>query len=226
MADGVRRIRESSTSPILRVTSEPTFAGSWLVPRLSSFRVICPDLDVLLDASDRLVDFERDAIDVGIRWGNGKYPGLVAEHMFDDEEVIAVCPPSLLSGDHPLREPSDLRHHPLIHLDWPQEQGIWPDWPQWLKAAGVTGIDAERGMRFTAHSHAIRAALDSKGLVLATPSLVGSDPRSGALVQPFEITLPATTQMYLVYRADRAEEAAIASFRAWILEEAGKDVRD
>ena len=222
VAEGVRRIRESRARPILRVTSEPTFAGNWLVPALARFRARCPDLDVLIDASDRLVDFEREAIDIGIRWGGGRYPGLAAWQLFGQEEVIAVCPPGLLTGERPLREPDDLRHHPLIHLDWPQEQGDWPDWPMWLARAGAGRVDGARGLRFTAHSHAIRAAMDVQGAVLATPSLVAADLRSGALVQPFEVTLPTGAQMYLVHREGRAGEAAIAAFRAWLLEEAAR----
>ncbi len=226
LAEGVRRIRESRSGPILRVTTEPTFGGRWLVPRLANFHALFPDLDVLIDASDRLVDFDRDPIDVGVRWGAGRYPGLEAEQLFGDESVIAVCPPSLLEGDRALRAPDDLRFHPLIHFDWPAGQGEWPDWPAWLAKAGARKVDGARGLRFTAHSHAIRAALDNGGAVLATPSLVSADLRSGALVQPFDVTLPTGAQMHLVYRRDRAGEPAIATFRAWILAEAAKDAEE
>jgi len=192
IAEGVRRIRESHTGPMLRVTSEPTFAGTWLVPRLARFRAESPDLDVLIDASDHLVDFDRDAIDVGIRWGGGRYPGLVAHRLFD-EDVFPVCHHSLLNSDHPLRRPDDLRHHTLIHLDWPLGQGSWPDWSMWLEKAGVTGIDPERGLHFTAHSNALQVTLDAQGVVLGTPSLVSEHLKSGALVRPFDLRLPTDT---------------------------------
>ncbi len=220
ITEGVRRIRASQANPMLRVTSEPTFAGSWLVPRLAKFRQDCPDLDVMIDASDRLVDFEREAIDIGIRWGGGRYPGLASEQLFEDEEVFPVCHPKLLSGEHPLKEPADLRHHTLVHLDWPQTQGEWPDWPMWLAKVGARDVDVNRGLRFTVHSNAIRAALDQQGVVLATHTLVGADLESGALVRPFDVTLPTSTQMYLVYRPDRADEPAIHAFREWIQREA------
>ena len=226
VTDGVRRIRESRASPLLRVTSETTFAGSWLVPRLADFRAQCPDLDVLIDASDSLADFERGGVDVGIRWGGGNYPGLIADKLFGEEPVFPVCHPNLLQGEHGLRDPADLAHHTLLHLDWPIEHSHWPNWPTWLAAAGVDDFDAARGVRFTAHSHAIRATLEGQGVVLATLSLVGDDLRSGALVRPFELSLPADTQMYLVYRPDRADEPAIAAFRAWILEAAQASLAD
>ena len=53
LAEGVRRMRENRTGPLLRVTSETTFAGNWLVPRLARFRSRYPDLDVLIDATAR-----------------------------------------------------------------------------------------------------------------------------------------------------------------------------
>ena len=223
LAEGVRRIRESPSSPILRVATEPTFGGRWLVPRLAKFRARHPDLDVLIDASDELVDFDRDPVDIGVRWGGGRYPGLEAERLFGDEPVIAVCPPRLLEGDRALRSPDDLRFHTLIHLDWPEERGAWPDWPTWLAAAGAPGVDGSRGLRFTVHSLAIQAALDNGGAVLATPSLVSADLRSGALVRPFDVALPTGAQMHLVYRRDRVDEPAVAAFRAWIAAEAARD---
>ncbi len=226
VTDGVRRIRESRASPLLRVTSETTFAGSWLVPRLADFRAECPDLDVLIDASDRLADFERGGVDIGIRWGGGNYPGLVADKLFGEEAVFPVCHPSLLEGKHGLREPGDLVHHTLIHLDWPAEQGAWPNWRMWLDAAGVDNVDATRGLRFTAHSHAIRATMDCQGVVMATLSLVGDDLRSGALARPFDLSLAADTQMYLVYRPDRADEPAIKAFRDWALKAAQEALAD
>lgn len=226
VTDGVRRIRESRASPLLRVTSETTFAGNWLVPRLADFRAKCPDLDVLIDASDGLADFERGGADIGIRWGSGNYPGLTADTMFGEEPIFPVCHPNLLKGEHGLREPADLAHHTLLHLDWPIQYSHWPNWATWLDAAGVDDIDVARGVRFTAHSNAIRATLEGQGVVLATLSLVGDDLRSGALARPFELSLEADTQMYLVYRPDRADEPAIKAFREWALKAAQEALAD
>ena len=219
LGEGVRRIRNSKANPMLRITSEPTFAGMWLVPRLSAFRRLHPELDVLIDASDRLVDFDRDGIDVGIRWGGGRYPGLDSLRLFD-EQVFPVCHPSLLRGDYPLRNLDDIAHHTLIHLDWPKEKGEWVDWRQWLAAAGGKVALAERGIHFTAHSDCLRAAVDGQGITLASDSLVADDLRSGRLVRPFALALDTDVQMFLVYRSDRAGEAAITAFRDWLVAEA------
>ena len=220
VAEAVRRMRDTRTGPLLRVTSETTFAGNWLVPRLARFRERCPHLDVLIDASDRLVDFDREDVDIGIRWGGGDYPGLAAEKLFDDEEAFAVCHHSLLHGGHPITEPRDLGHHTLIHLDWPTGKGYWPTWDEWFDAAGIKSVDTARGLRFTVHSHALRAAVEAQGVVLTTPLLVDADLRSGLLVEPFDLRLPTGTQTYVVNHRKRSDETAIQAFRGWLLEEA------
>ncbi len=219
VAEGVRRMRASRGGPLLRVTSETTFAGNWLVPRLARFRERFPDLDVLIDASDRLVDFDREDFDIGIRWGGGSYQGLAARSLFA-EEVLPVCHHSLLSGEHPIREPADLRHHTLIHLDWPSHKGEWPTWDDWLEAAGVDTVDSGRGLTFTVHGHALKAAVEAHGVVLTTSLLVEADLRSGLLVEPFDLRLPTGTQTYVVNRPSRSEEPAIRAFRDWLLAEA------
>ena len=219
LGEGVRRIRASRSSPMQRITAEPAFAGMWLVPRLARFRAQCPELDVFIDASDRLADFDRDGVDVGIRWGAGQYPGLTAVRLFE-EQVFPVCHPRLLEGGQGLKEPGDLAQQTLIHLDWPREKGDWPDWRRWLDAAGVGAFDSGRGLRFTAHSDCLRAAVDGQGVALTTDSLVVDGLRSGRLVRPFALALETDVQMFLVFRPDRAAEPAVSAFREWLVAEA------
>ena len=216
LGEGVRRIRASRSSPMLRISSEPTFAGMWLVPRLAAFRRNHPDLDVLIDASDRLADFERDPIDVGIRWGGGRYPGLASVRLFD-EQIFPVCHPRLQQGEHPLRGVDDIAFHTLIHLDWPKERGDWPHWRQWLAEAGGQTALADRGLHFTAQSDCLRAAVEGQGVALASDSLVVDDLRSGRLVRPFAHALDTDLQMFLVCRQDRQDEPAITAFRDWVV---------
>lgn len=224
VAEGVRRIRDSRSVPMLRISAEPSFAGMWLVPRLGRFRERHPELDVLIDASDRLADFERDRVDVALRWGGGRYAGLVSERLFE-ETVFPICHPRLLEGPHALTTPADLAHHTLIHLDWEQEKGRWPHWRDWLDAAGAPEVDASRGLRFTAHGDCVRAAAEGSGVTLTTDAAVIDDLRLGRLVRPFALGLETDVQLYLVMRPDRADEPHIAAFRAWLLEAAAASVR-
>src|SRR3981081_4418380 len=98
---------------VLTVSAVPSLAAEWLVPRLHRFREQYPALDVLLHASEELVDFEHSRVDLGIRDGTGSYPGLASERLFVDE-IFPVYSPRMLDGRAPLKKPSDLRGQPLI----------------------------------------------------------------------------------------------------------------
>jgi LysR family transcriptional regulator, glycine cleavage system transcriptional activator len=81
LRDGFERLSSaveamtSGAQRVLTVSAVPSLAAGWLVPRLQRFREQCPELDILLHASDELVDLERSRVDLGIRYGTGNYPG-------------------------------------------------------------------------------------------------------------------------------------------------------
>src|SRR5487761_770179 len=131
---------------VLTVSAVPSISAEWLVPRLHRFREQHPDIDVLLHPSLELVDLEHSRVDRGIRYGSGSYPGVLSERLFDDE-IFPVYSPRMLSGRRPLKSPTDLRAHPLIHTEWTPETGHWPGWCDWLSAAGVTGVNVTKGLR-------------------------------------------------------------------------------
>ena len=106
MALAVHRMRVDARRELLTIRVEPTFAASWLVARLDSFRDACDGVDILIDASLDLPDFDRDGVDVAIHFGTGDYPGLSFQQLFKDK-VFPVCSPRLLDGPPPLREPGD-----------------------------------------------------------------------------------------------------------------------
>jgi LysR family glycine cleavage system transcriptional activator len=174
----------------------PIFATKWLIPRLEGFRAAHPDIDVRLSATLELADFERDGIDAAIRCGRGRYPGLVAHRLFG-ESVVPMCSPALLKGEHALASPEELRHHVLLHFDWPAQEQVTPDWSTWLRSTEVKGIDATRGPRFTQPDYAMQAAMEGAGVVLGWRSLAQADIDSGRLVIPFDLPLQMDVAFYL-----------------------------
>ncbi|MGH6891092.1 MAG: LysR substrate-binding domain-containing protein, partial [Dongiaceae bacterium] len=129
----VQRLRAVDGRPKLMVTTSPSLAAKWLVPRLDRFLDRHPEADVRIDVSQRLADFAEDGVDIGIRFGTGDYPGLLVERLFE-ESVFPVCSPHLLKSKHPVSEPRDLRHHTLIHIEWDAQWATWPNWAMWLRA--------------------------------------------------------------------------------------------
>lgn len=216
---GVGRMRARGARRLLTVSVEPSFAATWLVARLERLRQMQPELDVLIETSMRLVSLEREGFDLAIRYGIGAYPGLESARLFA-EEVFPVCSPRLLEGPTPLREPDDLRHHTLLHLEWASAYGEWPDWDAWLTAAGATQVDAGRGPRFTDHALVLQTAVEGQGVALGSTALVADDLAAGRLVWPFDLCLPTRFGYFLVWPQDSVERPETEAFRAWLLEEA------
>ena len=197
----------------LTVSALPSFAARWLVPRLGRFRQIRPDIDLRIDPSAELSDFAGDDVDVSIRYGRGKYPGLRADWLMT-EDIFPVCSPALLEGPHPLRDPQDLEHQVLLHDDG------HGDWRTWLLAAGVERVDPTRGPIFTDSGMVIQASMAGQGVALARAVLAADELAAGRLVLPFTLSLPSEFAYYLVCPTNTAEHPKIAAFRDWLLSEA------
>ncbi len=212
LLEATDRLLASRERATLTVSVLPSFAARWLVPRLGRLLREHDDIDIRVAPSDALVDFERDGVDVGIRYGLGRYPGLRADRLLT-ENIFPVCSPSLLRGPQPLREPTDLRRHVLLHTDD-------ADWRTWLLAAAVEDVDPTRGPFFTDSSMLLQAAAAGHGVALARGVLAQDELAAGRLVRPFTLSLPTEYAYYVVSPASRADEPAIVTFREWLLEEA------
>ncbi len=212
-------IADQKNLGLLGVSTLDSFAAKWLLPRLFRFRQKHPEIEVRLATSSKLADFVNDGIDVAIRYGQGRYPGLATELLMM-EDVAPMCSPDLLKGPHPLISPDDLKHHTLIHDDFQI------DWSMWLISAGVDGVDPYRGPRFQSSVLAVQAAVQGDGVVLGRSALVADDLRVGRLVKPFTFSLPSDLAYYVVCPSQSAERPKIRAFRQWLLEEARLDPRD
>ena len=217
----LQKLRQVENPTQVRVTVSPSLAAKWLVPRLDRFLESVPGADVRIDVSSEPLDFDREDIDVAIRFGDGNYPGLVVEKLFHDT-LFPVCSPDLLKGAKKLREPKDLLQFTLIHLDWEAQGAVWPNWRMWMLAAGVKDFNDTRGLHFSQTSLALQAAIDGNGVALGDSTLVGDDLASGRLVKPFELSLrsPAQFAYHLITRRDTAERPMTKAFRNWIIAEA------
>lgn len=218
LASGTERLLQRRKGGILTVTTSPNFAAKWLVHRLGRFAEAHPGIDLRLGAAKEHVDFAGEDVDVAIRHGDGRWPGLHVTRLCV-EELFPVCAPSLTKGRGALRSPTDLAHHTLLHLEGPQ------DWARWLEAAGVTTIDVSRGPVFSERSMAIDAAIGGQGVALARSALCAWDLLAGRLVRPFLFGLKVPYAYWIVCPKANAELPKIAAFRGWLLSEAAEDAR-
>ena len=222
LADAVDRLTQNEATGVLTVSSVPTFAIKWLLQRLPMFSDLYPDIDVRLDASLELRDFDRDGIDVGIRLGLGDYPDLTATRILN-EEVSPVCSPLLISGDCPLQTPEDLRQHRLIHVDWGKVNGQIPDWKMWITAAGIDKVQVDHGPSFTVENMAIEAAKSGAGIALVSQAAVADDLKSGRLVKPFDLALKTDIAYWMVCPPQNLRKAKVKAFCDWLLDEINQD---
>ncbi len=212
-------LKESESTGVLTVSSAPTFAQKWLLEHLDDFSQIYPDINVRLDARLDTVDFDRDGVDVAIRLGAGKYPGMRADQLFD-EQVVPVCHPKFLTGPHALKTPDDLRYHTLLHVDWGNINAPFPDWRMWLASVGVEGVDYTRGPVFTVESMAIAAAARGNGITLGSTYAIRSELESGQLVVPFDRRLTSEISYWVVAPERTADQPKVKAFRDWLLRRA------
>ncbi|MBI4184814.1 MAG: transcriptional regulator GcvA [Proteobacteria bacterium] len=218
LAEATARLRSEPRPDRLTVSVLSSFAAAFLVPRLARFRARHPEIEVWVSADDASVDFAREEVDLGIRYGRGRYPGLRTDLLIPGE-VLPVCSPELARD---LSSPAALARQTLIHDDVGPFADELIDWPKWLKAAGVEGIDAGKGPHFSHANLALDAARRGEGVLLIRRALVLDDLEAGRLVAPFALVLREGWAHYLVCPEGRAGLAKIAAFRGWLLAETAR----
>jgi LysR family glycine cleavage system transcriptional activator len=214
-----RRLRKPARGerPIISITAIPSFAAAWLVPHLGGFFAQHRDVDLRISPSERMIDLLVEPIDLGIRYGSGRYPGLVVEKLFDDAWVV-VCAPALTRR---LRRLTDLRRVPHLQDDEPD------GWPAWLARRGVRDLELGQGRELTDSAMVVEAAIRGQGVALARWSLAAEALAAGRLVQPFPDPRPVSTRRayYLVARAATLLRPEIAAFRSWLVAEIASSLR-
>jgi LysR family glycine cleavage system transcriptional activator len=217
---GLERLREDAIGGVLTVTVSPAFATKWLLPRFERFQARCPDTDVRLETSFRPVDFLARQVDIGVRYGAGRWRGLTAEKLMD-EDVYPVCSPDWLQRNPPLQRPGDLRHVALIHDLSMQDHRSFLTWEQWFRKAGVTDAATARGLKINNSAAVLQAAIEGKGVALARSVMARDDLTAGRLVRLFpEIGFASRLAYYIVYRPESASLPRLIAFRDWLLSEA------
>ena len=215
--DDLRRATERLQRPdregVLTVSTTASLATKWLVTRVARFQEANPGIEVRISTSTHLVDFQREEVDMAVRYGLGNWPGLRTQWLMA-EDIFPVCSPALMTGENPLRRPEDLAHHTLLHTTVARE-----DWQLWLTAAGLpVSLALRRGLSFDQAFMALQAAMEGLGVALGRSRLVDDDIAAGRLVRPFDVVLPTDAGYYIVAPEETADLPKIALFRDWLIQ--------
>lgn len=216
---GIERARRTQRAPVLNVTASIAFSALWLVPRLPRFRALRPDVDVRLSATSELLDLERHAIDVAVRYCAPEAVPDGAVKLFGGE-VVPVCAPRVAADPaRPFKRPEDLARHVLLHYDEPLHRLPWHSWSTWLEAAGIPDLRPAGALHFSHLDHAIRAAVAGEGVALGIRAVLQDLFARGELVMPFARTFP-TNRSYFAIIAPQAQSLPEANqFVEWLLRE-------
>jgi LysR family glycine cleavage system transcriptional activator len=213
--EATERLLARGAKGAITVSSQASFAIQWLVPRLSAFNVLHPDIDVRIKAVDQPENSLTEDVDVAIYYGRGSWPNIHADKLHT-EYLIPVCSPLLLqenaaSGKPPLLSLEDLTHHTLLHDT--SRKG----WKRWFKQVGVKGGNVNHGPIFSHSAMVVQAALYGQGIALAYSVLAQPDIDSGRLVCPFNDVLVSQNAYFVVCRETHKEIGKIEAFRLWLL---------
>jgi LysR family glycine cleavage system transcriptional activator len=212
-----RAARRRARTGALSITAGPAFTAKWLAPRLFAFAEEHPDIELRFAATLRILDFERDDVDVAIRFGYGPDEGLHAEPLFD-EWVTPMMSPDL-ARRYP--QPEALAGATLLHDDSIAFLDPPCDWPAWFSAAGVAR-NGSTGLRFSQADHALDAAQAGTGVVMGRLTLAAKDLQAGRLVAPYALGLRTNANFRFVCQHGALERPQVRAFRDWILAESAK----
>jgi len=209
-----RQRRPPRRGAMLTLSVAPGFAGRWLLPRLGRFHQRHPDIEVQIEAEDRLANFTSDGVDLAIRCGLGRYPGLRSELLTADA-VFPVCSAAAAERGPPLAQPEDLLGHVLLHDTRTEQDGGACTWQDWFRSAGLS-VQRLDGPRVSNAHLAIEAAVNGLGVALARATLVNDDLAEGRLVRPLRHAMPTPFSYYLVHSPKAAAGSHLDAFVEWL----------
>ncbi|WP_242111793.1 transcriptional regulator GcvA [Luteimonas aquatica] len=202
-------LRTPAARPAVTLTTTRAFAARWLVPRLGAFAQALPEIALRVHAADEPVDLRREGVDLAVRYGGGRYPGLHAQPLLPGR-FAPVCSPLLA-----LHDTAQLHRHPLLRYAWHLREADTPDWPRWLREAGLDPTAMTEGPLFSDETHAVQAAIAGQGVVLASLPLVADELAAGRLRVPFGPVL-AGHSFHLVWTPEADAAPALARVRDWL----------
>lgn len=214
----VSSIRAPQVREMLAVSTTPSFASFWLIPRLHSFTQANPGVDVRLDASYELRDLQGEGFDIAVRYqkasaGNG-------ERLFDDS-IVPVCAPALRrSKDAPLKVPADLRHHLLLEVERSTAGGALVEWASWLRANGMPDLEPRSWLTFSSYNEVVAAAVAGQGVALGRRPLLDGLLRSKQLVAPFGGARDTAHAYFVLTDPAARARPAVRALERWLHEQA------
>ncbi|MCZ4071551.1 transcriptional regulator GcvA [Agrobacterium sp. LMR679] len=211
MATTLDRIEAGQVRELLFLGVVGTFAVGWLLPRLNAFQKQHPFIDVRVSTNNNRVDMAAEGLDFAIRFGQGSWHGTDAFRLFE-APLSPLCTPKLAET---LKTPTDLMEATLLRSYRADE------WSNWFAAAGVTpAAQVNAGIVFDTSLGMMEAAVQGLGVALAPPSMFSRHLASGAIIQPFPVTI-SLGSYWLTRLQSKPPTPAMQAFSDWMFDSIG-----
>ena len=204
-------LKNSAKVRRLVISVVPSLAARWLSGRLGKFIDLHPDIEVTLQTSTEVVDLTRGQVDVAVRFGAGRYPGVRAELLMGDY-LYPVASPRFRGGRLPAT-PQELTSDMLLRSDG------FESWAIWFRAAGISLQEPSTGLVFDDSSILLRTAASGKGIALARHLIATPEIASGDLVRLFDVAVPCSFSYYVVYTEQAYAKPQVRALRDWLMAE-------
>jgi putative choline sulfate-utilization transcription factor len=214
-----RRLRSEVERPSIRLHTDYAFSSLWLIPRMHAFRLIYPDMDIQIVATQRMESRLSGEGDIAVVFGTrAEFAG--EARLLLPETVVPVCSQGYLDRNGPFETPADLARSRLIHLDT-AVPSPWFDWRSYFARLGVgrEGYAGQGDLRFNTYSLVVQAALGEQGLALGWLGLVDSLLASGILTTAGPAAEAPDRGYWLMQPKIRTPQSD--QLAAWLVGEAG-----
>ena len=205
-------------STILTISCTNSFAHLWLAQRIGTFQMLQPGLAVRIDATDRVVDFARDGVDVAVRGGRGEWPGLDAK-LLTHNRLAPLCSPSWLAANGPIVDARALHAMPRL-----SPGDSW--WQEWFVVMGVEADGKGLPPAIALDSQVMegRAAMAGHGVAIVNPFMWRTELEAGLLVEAVPSYVRERASYWVVYPAHARNAAKVKAFRDWIAAEFAREI--
>ena len=194
----------------LTISVPQTFGIQWLVPRLSEFNKLYPDIEVRLKGVDQDEGLLSQDIDIAIYYGRGNWDNLQVDRLVE-EKLLILAAPKLLA-EKPIHDHQDLKHHTLLHIH------TRDNWQYMADHLSCDELNIQQGPIFSHTFMALQAAIHAQGVVLANRILAQQELDNGNLALVFDTNLRDPKSFYVVNHLDNSSDERIIAFRTWIIQ--------
>ncbi|MDH3901840.1 MAG: transcriptional regulator GcvA [Xanthomonadales bacterium] len=213
LRQAIEVISQDGLEGSLNLSMMPSFLQKWLMPRLPEFYSAYPDLDLMINVDNTLIDFNQTDMNAAVRLGDGNWAGLKSVKLMDDW-ILPVCSNRLLKKTGPINSMEELQKHDLLFA--PSDI-----WNPWFRKFGKSSRNSRWSLLNDSIS-ILMAAEQGEGIALTRWSLASREIEARRLVRPIDTVVKADWSHYFVAPPHYFDLPKVAAFRDWLLDHSSR----